>query len=228
MDRTWRNWGPAADFLMIGGLLWIIVASAYSPLTPANSSGPFMLLLGVTDPVFGGDTIGGVILAFATIGLIYWSLYETGRGGGLYYWVNGHMIKEAQPFSKGRGYGAWQGFYYAAFWCTFWALLYNLVFAVYAASPGTFPGNSLTAWVYAFNHYNAFVAKLGYVGAGAYLPALLTWVARAYPKQALHRLGLLRIKHWYSETADEAELSEALSRLAEQQNAAFIWTQMWR
>lgn len=224
---TLKNWGPLADVGMMTGLMTIIEAAAASPLVKSGENGPFMILKGLLDPHFSGLVYTEVFLTWVSFGLIYWHLHNTGRNGCLYYWVDGRMLKEAQPFSSARGYGVWQGFYYAVFWCTVLALFYNLIFAVYAASPGSFPGNSITAWIYASSHYNAVVAKLGSVGGTAYIPALLTWVTRAWLKKMLHAVGVLRLKHWYFETDGEVASSEALEKAAELQSAAFTWTRMW-
>lgn len=227
MGVTKKNWGGLADFVMMTGLMAFILASVYSPLVKSES-GPFMVLKGVLDPHFGPSTFGALFLAWATLGLSYLHIYSTGSNGGLYYWVEGRRLKEAQPFSRARGYGAWQGFYYTVFWCTLLALAYNAIFAVYAASPGSLPGDSISAWIYAFGHYHAVVDHLSSTGDVAYLPALVTWLTRAWPKQMMQGLGLLNLKHWYFETEDEIESAEAMAKAAELQAAAFVWTRMWR
>lgn len=221
-----KNWGPLADILMIAGFLALVTASADSTAVSSEASGPFALIAGALHPYFHSSILGGVYVGLVTIGLIYWSTYQTGRNGCIYFWSDsGNMIKEAQPFSRARGYGAWQGFYYAAFWCLIIALSYNVIFAVYTLSPGSFPFDSISAWVYAWGHWSALVKEIYSVGGMAYIPAFVTWVFRAFPKKVLFSLGLLRLRHWYSETADEAELSEAIGRMAEEQS--HIMTMGW-
>ncbi|OCX70485.1 hypothetical protein A6M27_16935 [Acidithiobacillus thiooxidans] len=221
-----KNWGPLADLLMIAGFLALVTASADSTAVSSEASGPFALIAGALHPYFHSSILGDVYTGMATVGLIYWVSHQTGRNGGIYFLSDaGNRIKEAQPFSRARGYGVWQGFYYAAFWCLIIALSYNILFAVYALSPGSFPFDSISAWIYAWGHWPALVKEIYSVGGMTYIPAVATWIFRAFPKNVLFSLGLLRIRHWYSETADEAELSEAVGKMAEEQS--HIMTMGW-
>lgn len=220
-----KNWGPLADICMMAGFMALLTAAANSTTITPEESGPFALLKGLFHPDFQG-VLSGIYIGLVTIGLIYWTSYETGRAGGVYFLSDaGNRIKEAQPFSKARGYGVWQGFYYAAFWCLIIALSYTVVFAVYTLSPGSFPLDGLSAWVYAWQHWPELVKECYSVGGMAYIPAFVTWIFRAFPKNVLFSLGLLRLRHWYSETADEVEISEAVGKMAEEQS--HIMTMGW-
>lgn len=216
-----KNWGVGLDFLMMGLLMVFVGASLSSPILGVGDYGPIALLIGATDPHW---TLPGV-LASALLGLvsveaIYRAWYEVGRAGGVYFRTeSGIIIKEAQPFSQARGYGTWQGFYYAFFWVMVLALIYNAVLAAYTIAPGNFPMNVFSAWSYSFIHLKMYETGIYQTGNWAFALGLLTWATRAYPKSFLVGLGWLDIPHWYSETEDEQEIAEALSELCAKQSA---------
>lgn len=216
--------GGVGDFLMVTALMAFFVASANSKFDPHYTSGPISVLYGALHPNWDmSSVLAGVFLLWITVGAIFYSLFDAGRAGSVCYTSSKcKFIKESQPFSKSRGYGKWQAFYYAFFLVMFWSCTYNLLIAVYAAAPVSFPDNFLSAWSFELGHSAAITHYLNRFSTTSYLFGALTWALRAYPKSFLIRLGVLKIRHWYVETADEEAAAEALAEMAER-HAAYAY-----
>jgi len=220
----WKNWGGFGDFVMITALMILIVEAASSHYLGSNFSGPFVLLDDVIHGHWDHNFVGGLFLFWVTAGSMFYMLHNTGRNGCIYFYSeNGEAIKEAQPFSTARGYGKWQAFYYAFFLILLFSMFYGFLKAVYYANPAAhLPDNLLSAWVFAWHHPHLIYQRLYHVGSGVFILGFLTWAFRAYPKNLLYRLGILRIHYWYLETEDEVRTSEEISRIAELHTAAMI------
>lgn len=226
-----KNWGRLADFGMMYLLLLFIFAAGNSTTLTNNDNGPLAIFVGLQSLNFSNFVFIEAGLGLIVFGQLQYNSYMTGRAGALcFYSKSGQLVKEAQPFSRYRGYGLWQRFYYATFWIGLLALVYNLILAVYSLAPGHIPLDMLTAWGYAASHSHQLVAEMLKVGFKTYVLAFVTWFIRAYIKKYLDAWGLLTIRHWYAETETEAELAAIISERAAEQNrivnACFLYGPM--
>lgn len=226
--KNLKNWGPVGDLAMFGLLIWVYLSAILSKDVPLEQ-GPFSVLLGFLHPNF--HVIPYTLITLFFTYLYYTLAYDQGGYGGIKFRCQDGIVKESLPFSKSRGYGRWQGFYYSVFWISILALLYNLIFAVYAAAPGAFPSDSVSAWFFASHHLIAVYHKLSATGGHAYPAAILTWLpGRIFLRQILLSMNIVYTRHWYggAETEKEEQVAEELAKIALIQSNGWWWTRPWQ
>lgn len=220
-----KNWGPLGDFIMVV-LLFAFLLAAGTSHGDLVSSGPFSIVFGVEH--LNHDISGYLVLSLMTLGIYSWVAHDLGSFGGVRIIARGTVLKESLPFSKSRGYGVWQGVYYNAFGLFLTSVPINLVASIYAASPGTFPSDGISAWIHAYTFPSTVFLQLGSTGGTSFILAFIAWfIIRPFFKKSLLRVGLIYTKKWYNETESEASMREALQEVADRQADMFIRGWMW-